>query len=269
MFGRASALAPDNAGLLARYGEALAFAAGGAVNAAAREAFESALAIDAREPRAGFYLGMADAQAGRRKAALARWRALEAATHEDAPWRAPLRAQIARIEAELGQTPGPTAEDVEAASGMPAGDRQAMIRSMVARLADRLAEAPGDADGWIRLGRSYKVLGEKAKSREAYAKAAALRPDDVAVLSSHAASIADMAGAEAVREAGFNDLVVRILTLDPKHPTALWFAGLRSRQSGDRDGAALHWQRLLAQMAPGSPEHAELSRHLGELETSQ
>ena len=272
-FGHASELTPDSARLMARYGEALAFASEGAIGAAARKVFESALSIDAREPRARFYLGMADLQAGRKRAALERWRALDAETPADAPWRAPLRAQIAALAKELGEapedrgaeTPGPSADDVEAASRMSGGDRQAMIRSMVARLAERLAETPDDADGWVRLGRSYRVLGETAKSRSAYAKAAALRPNDVSVLSSYVASIADATGADAIKQPEFNDAVAKILGLDPDNRTALWFAGLRARQSGDDAAAGRHWRKLLALLDTGSKEHAELSRRLGEL----
>lgn len=264
--GRASELTPGSAGLKARLGEAFALAADGVVGEKARKMFESALAIDAREPRARFYLGMAEYQAGRRQAALRRWRALEAETPADAPWRAPLRAQISRLAAELGEAPGPTAGDIEAASRMSGDDRQVMIRSMVARLAERLAETPNDADGWIRLARSYKVLGEAAKSRAAHAKAAALRPDDVAVLTGYASSIASAAGADATEQPEFNDVITRLLGLDPDNPTALWFAGLTARQSGDGAAARRHWRRLLALLDAESDEHAELSRQLGELE---
>ena len=271
--GHASELTPNSAGLMARHGEALSFAAQGTVGAATRKVFESALVIDPREPRAHFYLGLADNQAGRGQTALERWRALDAETPADAPWRAPLRAQIARLAKELGETPedrgveapGPSADDVAAASRMSGDDRQAMIRSMVARLAERLVETPDDADGWIRLGRSYKVLGETAKSRAAYAKAAALRPNDVSVLSSYVASIADAAGAEATKQPEFNDAVAKILGLDPNNRTALWFAGLRARHSGDDDAATRHWRKLLALLDAGSKEHAELSRRLGEM----
>jgi len=275
--GHASELTPGSAQLKARYGEALSFAAEGAVGAAARKVFESALSIDAREPRARFYLGMADYQAGRRQVALERWRALDAESPADAPWRAPLRAQIARLAQELGEAPkprgveapGPSAEDVEAASRMSGDDRQAMIRSMVARLAERLAETPDDADGWIRLGRSYKVLGEAAKSRAAYAKAAALRSDDITVLSSYVASIANAAGADATKQPEFNDTIAKILGLDPDNHTALWFSGLRARQSGNSAAAARHWRKLLALLDAGSSEHAELSQRLGELDAGR
>ncbi len=275
--GHASELTPGSAQRMARYGEALVFAAQGAVGATARGVFDSALSIDARDPRARFYLGMADYQAGWRQAALERWRALDAESPADAQWREPLRAQIARLAQELGEAPkprgaeapGPSAEDVEAASRMSGDDRQAMIRSMVARLAERLAETPDDADGWIRLGRSYKVLGEAAKSRAAYAKAAALRSDDITVLSSYVASIANAAGADATKQPEFNNTIPKIRGLEPNNHTALWFSGLRARQSGDSAAAARHWRKLLALLDAGSSEHAELSRRLGELDAGR
>ncbi len=39
-----------------------------------------------------------------------------------------------------------------------------MIRGMVARLAERLKQDGSDLDGWIRLVRSYVVLGERDKA---------------------------------------------------------------------------------------------------------
>ena len=57
---------------------------------------------------------------------------------------------------------GPTADQVEAAANMSAEDRQAMILSMVDGLAARLAENPNDPEGWIRLLRARKVLGQSA-----------------------------------------------------------------------------------------------------------
>ena len=54
---------------------------------------------------------------------------------------------------------------------MSAEDRQAFIRSMVQRLADKMEEKPDDIDGWIRLGRAYKVLGEDEKASSALGEA--------------------------------------------------------------------------------------------------
>jgi cytochrome c-type biogenesis protein CcmH len=71
--------------------------------------------------------------------------------------------------------PGPTREDMKAAQEMSPEDRQAMIRSMVQRLADRLEENPNDKQGWIRLARAYEVLGEKEKAKKARERAAAVK----------------------------------------------------------------------------------------------
>lgn len=66
--------------------------------------------------------------------------------------------------------PGPTQEDVNAAQEMTTEDRSAFIRSMVARLAERLEENPNDPAGWQRLIRAYEVLGETDKATEARQK---------------------------------------------------------------------------------------------------
>jgi cytochrome c-type biogenesis protein CcmH len=46
-----------------------------------------------------------------------------------------------------------------------------MIRGMVARLAERLKTDGSDLDGWLRLMRSYVVLGERDKALSAAADA--------------------------------------------------------------------------------------------------
>lgn len=71
--------------------------------------------------------------------------------------------------------PGPSQEDVQAAQEMSAEDRSAFIRSMVARLAERLEENPNDPEGWERLIRAYEVLGETEKAAEAREKLNAVR----------------------------------------------------------------------------------------------
>ena len=67
--------------------------------------------------------------------------------------------------------PGPSAADVAAASKMTTQDRGAMIRGMVARLADRLKQNGDDIAGWQRLLRAYMVLNERDKAHAAAADA--------------------------------------------------------------------------------------------------
>jgi cytochrome c-type biogenesis protein CcmH len=59
---------------------------------------------------------------------------------------------------------GPNAGDIAAASKMAPGERNAMIESMVARLAQRMANNGSDVEGWLRLIRAYSVLGERDKA---------------------------------------------------------------------------------------------------------
>lgn len=161
--GRAAALAPNDAGLAAEHGEVLSFAADGRITSESRDAFAAAMRIDPKEPRARYYLGLADAQDGNARGALERWLALEADSPPDAPWRAMLTARIAQLQSELGIT---------------AENRGDVIRSMVEGLARRLQDQPDDADGWLRLARAYTVLGETDKARAALARLQTLRPDD-------------------------------------------------------------------------------------------
>jgi cytochrome c-type biogenesis protein CcmH len=46
-----------------------------------------------------------------------------------------------------------------------------MIRGMVDRLATRLHENGSDLEGWLRLLRAYKVMGEHDKAKAAAAEA--------------------------------------------------------------------------------------------------
>ena len=60
--------------------------------------------------------------------------------------------------------PGPDASQVAAAAQMGPGERNNMIESMVARLAQRMAENGSDVDGWLRLIKAYTVLGQRDKA---------------------------------------------------------------------------------------------------------
>ncbi|MGH7004840.1 MAG: c-type cytochrome biogenesis protein CcmI, partial [Alphaproteobacteria bacterium] len=82
----ALALAKGRADIAGLYGEALTRAAGGVVPEAARKAFEQALATEPKDARAHFFLGLADAQAGKARAALTRWLKLEAEAPAGASW---------------------------------------------------------------------------------------------------------------------------------------------------------------------------------------
>ena len=175
---------------LADLGEALTAQAGGIVTADAKTAFEQALSQNDKSFKARYFLGLAAEQDGRHDEAAKTWRELIAASPPDAPWLALVRQSLKRIDPNAANaptaapapaaTPGPTPEDVAAASQMTPEQRNAMVRTMVARLAERLTHEGSDIEGWLRLIRAYMVLNDRDKARAAAdsaRKALASEPD--------------------------------------------------------------------------------------------
>ena len=73
--------------------------------------------------------------------------------------------------APAAAAPGPSAADIKAAEQMKPDEQNQMIRSMVARLADKLKQDGSDVAGWERLLRAYMVLGDHDKAQAAAAEA--------------------------------------------------------------------------------------------------
>lgn len=184
---RVIALGGENAERLAALGEAQVFAANGLVVPAARQTLARAEKLDPLEPRAQYYLGLAEIEDGKKDAALKRWKALVAQAPADAPWKASIETEIAGLEAAPDNSspmmPGPSAADVEAAGDMTPQARQQMIETMVGRLAARLDAAPNDLPGWLRLIRAYQVLGKAEEAKAAGDKAKTVFAKDEAALS--------------------------------------------------------------------------------------
>ena len=80
--------------------------------------------------------------------------------------------------AATGGRRGPTPDQMRAAAEMSPEEQQEMIRGMVEGLAARLEAEPRDLEGWLMLGRSWRVLGERDKSLQAFERALALLPAD-------------------------------------------------------------------------------------------
>jgi len=146
----------------ANLGEALAAAGGGIVSADAKAAFARAQALDAKEPKSRFFLGLAAEQDGNPTEAAAIWRDMLAKASPDARWIDTVREALARVEGT--PSPDPTEKDVSAANELTPEQRIAMVQGMVARLSERLKTDGLDVEGWLRLLRSYMVLGEREKA---------------------------------------------------------------------------------------------------------
>ncbi|MFC3099190.1 tetratricopeptide repeat protein [Alteraurantiacibacter palmitatis] len=198
---KAVALEPESAVLWSALGEARVMAsARDPMPPAALEAFRRAVAIDPGDARARYFLATAKDLAGDNRGAIADWLALLADTPPGAPWETDLvrtinqvaqRDGIAlgnRVEQALAARgtlplpvspagiPGPTQEQLAAATALPPSEQQEMAEGMVARLAARLEREPANVDGWIMLMRSYRHLGRDAEARQAYDRAVAANP---------------------------------------------------------------------------------------------
>jgi cytochrome c-type biogenesis protein CcmH len=377
---RAAVIGGGRAEVNAMLAEAMVFQANGVVGPEARQLFESVREKAPKDPAALYYIGMAEAQGGYPKAALATWEELAAITPGSAPWRDDLVKLMKQAAAEVGVEPrvlpplpetgataqatpeaalGPSAEEMQAASEMSPEDRQAMIRAMVERLATRLKEnsddlagwrrlanayrvlgeeakakeaeaeiarleaegggaaaatpppapaaessagpsaaemeaaaalppedqramitamveglakrlegTPDDLEGWKRLARSYRVLGDLAKALPAYEKAASLAPEDAAVQADYARALLDAAPQEGRLPEAAVARYRRVLELNPDHLDALWFVGYAEATAPEpnREAARAHWLRLLGLLTPGSDSYVAVENALKALE---
>jgi len=196
------ALSPESAGLWSALGEARVMGSDSdPMPAAALTAFDKAIALDAKDPRARYFLAVKKDIGGDHKGAIEEWFALLSDTPQGAPWEADLRrtieqvGQIHKIDvgARLASTqarpltanempvaaraiPGPSRADMEAASQLPKGQQDQMIEGMVSGLEAKLKANPADVDRWIMLMRSRMTLGETAKAAQALKDGIAANP---------------------------------------------------------------------------------------------
>jgi cytochrome c-type biogenesis protein CcmH len=204
---------PRNAALWSALGEARVYESREAkMPPGASEAFAKALAIDPTEPRARYFLAVKKDLDGDHRGAIDDWLALLRDTPPGAPWEADLRrtieqvgqinkidtaARIAAAEKQRPQPalsagnaiPGPSSNQMAAATAIPPGEQRDMAESMVARLEGRLKADPKNVDGWVMLMRSRMTLGQGDKAKAALASAIEANPADAARLRQEAAAL--------------------------------------------------------------------------------
>ena len=209
---RATKLAPGNATFWSSLGEAVVMASErDPMPPEAAAAFDKAIRLDPKDPRARYFLAVRKDLAKDHEGAIRDWLALLADTPPGAPWEIDLRrtieqvgringVDVARRLAAIRPTaphppmgsvataaiPGPTREQMQAASQLPKGQQDAMIETMVAGLEAKLNANPGNVDGWIMLMRSRMTLGETAKAQAALAAARKANPGQAARIAQEA-----------------------------------------------------------------------------------
>lgn len=198
-FSEAVRLLGPNPQRLLGLAEARLSVAQGVVTDKTREALEQALALDPKNARAQFLLGVAAEQDQKPEKAKALYEKIIAEAAPDAPYLPIVRERLASVggEAPAPSSPGappmasgappmasgmPTGPAAEAIAALPPEQRQAQIRAMVEGLATRLSQNGQDVQGWLRLIRSWKMLGEQDKAVAALADARKALAGDAAAL---------------------------------------------------------------------------------------
>ncbi|MBI1685818.1 c-type cytochrome biogenesis protein CcmI [Caulobacter hibisci] len=177
---RAVSLAPQRADLWTALGETFVAGDNGQVGPDARTAFAEALKRDPNDLSARYHLSKGLIADGKLDEGLAGWRALLASLPPADERRAILAAEIDRTAKAGRLVEAPAPGQVQAAA--EGGVTPDMIQGMVEGLAARLAAAPDDPDGWVRLVRAYAVLGDAARRDAALASASTRFKDQPRVL---------------------------------------------------------------------------------------
>jgi cytochrome c-type biogenesis protein CcmH len=157
-------------------------------------------------------------------------------------------AQKSNVVDDLAKLPGMEVKPQANAGGD--------LNTAVKKLADKMANDPGNGDGWLLLAKTYGELRRFPEAAEAYAKAAAILPPDAGML-------ADWADAYVMsRDRKWDDegrkIVKRALATDPKHVKSLALAGSEAFGRGDYKAAIDFWKRMKA-AAPADSMDAKLA----------
>ncbi|MFL4471680.1 c-type cytochrome biogenesis protein CcmI [Tateyamaria armeniaca] len=170
------------------YADLMILAAGGYVSPQAEQVLERTLAMDPRDGAARYYYGLMMAQTGRPDTALRLWDQLLREGPEDAPWIAPIDAQMDDMamragvdyaRPSIGAGRGPTQDQIDAASEMSPAEQMEMIQGMVAGLSDRLATEGGPVEDWAQLISALGVLGERDQAKAIFENAMEVFGDDL------------------------------------------------------------------------------------------
>jgi cytochrome c-type biogenesis protein CcmH len=176
------------------------------------------------------------------------------------PWpvAATLAVLVPALAFGLYSTLGtPSASDPGTLQAPHAAAGDAQILEMVESLARKVRERPEDTQGWSLLARSMAALGRFPEAAQAYEHLSTLARDDPSVLADWADALG-MAQGRSLKGRP-QELALAALKLDPKHKKALALAATAALDAGDFAGAIGYWQRLAAELPPGSEDAAQVA----------
>ncbi len=168
---------------LSGFADSLIGASGGVITEVAQEAYARLLAVEPGNLNALVWLARAKEQDGDTAGAIEGYRALLKSAPKDAPWRGQVEAVIAKLSGTSSDAGNGNAGGGDRAAqirNMSEGEQAKAISKMVSKLAARLKDDGSDFEGWLKLVRSYAVLGRKDEAQGALAEARKLFSSDMA-----------------------------------------------------------------------------------------
>jgi cytochrome c-type biogenesis protein CcmH len=142
----------------------------------------------------------------------------------------------------------------------PAPAGEAAKGDYVELLQSHLSRQPRDGRGWVLLARAQADRNEFKAAADAYEKALTVSEKvskDPGVLCEYADALGMVQGGRLAGRPA--ELIAKALSINPAHPAALEMAGSVAYEEGRYADAVRYWKQLLADLAPGSDRHAELS----------
>ena len=124
---------------------------------------------------------------------------------------------------------------------------EAGMEEVIQKLEDKLANNPGDVQGWSLLAYTYLRLGRHEQANEAFSRLQKLIPESDPMYSGLMGAYAQARylGANEQYTSDVQGLVEKALASDPLEPTALTIVGLNAFKQGDYQIAADNWNKAL------------------------